>query len=260
MRGHAVPSWDGYLDFRSRALQRMAALAGVRFVRLDGVVACVGADPSTRGAVVVTSAVPESRLDEVLAYGVPHWIALLPAAAPLAAAVAARGWSAQEERTAMALPDLRHLEVPALPPEVEVRPVAVRQNAEGFPLSEALGLALSYASPTTPSERDLALEAQLVRRLPEIRFFAAVGPDGSLLSTAGSRVVDRAALVASVATHPAARGRGIGTAMTAIALRAAADAGATAAYLDARGEATQMYRRLGFQALGPVRWCERPAS
>ena len=253
------PSWADYVDFRLRAMRRLAALAGLDVVEDDGLVAVLSAEERSRGAMLVAGPVPEARLDAALARGLPGWVALLPEAAPLAPAVAARGFDAQEQRVAMALTDLRHLAPPPVPPGVTVQPVAVRQGAEGFSLDRAIRLAFTYAEETPAAVRDLEIEAQLIGQLTGIRFFAAVDGEGELLGTAGSRVVDGSALVASVATHPSARGRGIGTAMTGVALVAAAEAGATEAYLDATPAAVGIYRRLGFREIGPVCWCERSA-
>lgn len=255
-----APTWDDYIGFRTRALLRMAALADLEVVQEDGLIAAVSAADPSRGALILSAAVPESRLDAALARGRPQWFALLPPAEPLADAVARRGWDEHELRTAMALPDLEHLAVPEMPAGVEVQPVAIRQGATGFPLQEAIQLAFTYTESTPPATRDLEIEAQLLGQLTGIRFFAAVAHDGSLVGTAGSRVVGGSALVASVATHPASRGRGIATAMTAVALRAAADAGATEAYLDATEAAVGIYRRLGFREIGPVRYCERSSA
>lgn len=250
-------SWSDYVDFRLRAMRRLAALARLEVVEDDGLVAALSPLERARGAMLLTSAVPEDRLDAALARGLPGWVALLPDAASLAPAVAARGFDAQEQRVAMAMPDLRQLAPPPVPPGVLVQPVAVRQGTDGFPLEEAIRLAFTYAEETPAAVRDLEIEAQLIGQLTGIRFFAAVDPDGELLGTAGSRVVDGSALVASVATHHQARGRGIGTALTGVALLAAAQAGATEAYLDATPAAVGIYRRLGFREIGPVCWCER---
>jgi ribosomal protein S18 acetylase RimI-like enzyme len=251
-------SWDSYVRFRTRAMLRLAAIAGLELVEEPGLVAVLSREPGSRGALLVTDAVPEARLDAALSRGYPMWIALLPAARGLAPAAAARGWAAQDDRVAMTHPDLQRLPLPPLPPDVQVLPVAVRQGSEGYPLVDAVRLSLSYGEVQTPAAvRDLEIEARLLRSLPGIQFYAAVGPDGTCIGTAGSRVVQGAALVASVATDVAQRRRGIGTALTAVALRGAAAAGAREAYLDATAEGVGIYRRLGFVEIGPVRWCER---
>jgi len=253
-----APSWDSYVRFRTRAMHRLAELAGLHLLQEPGIVGALSRERGSRGALLLSAAVDRAGVEEVLREGTPQWVALLPPAAELAPLLAERGWDVQEERVTMAMDDLDQLAVPALPTGVELRQVAVRPGAEGYPLDEAMRLAFLYGEPETPAAiRDLEIEARLLRQLPGIRFFAAVAADGSCVGTAGSRVVDGAALVASVATHPSVRRQGIGTAMTAIALQAAAQAGATRAYLDATPLAVGIYRRLGFAEIGPIRWCER---
>jgi predicted GNAT family acetyltransferase len=106
--------------------------------------------------------------------------------------------------------------------------------------------------------RDLELEARLMREL-SVRFFAAVTDQGECVGTAGSRVVDASALVAGVTTIPSYRRRGLGTAMTCRALLSAREEGAVNGFLDATPAGASIYGRLGFEDLGPVVYCERPA-
>ena len=250
--------WEGYVAFRTRALSRLAALTGGRLVQEAGLVRLVADHEGVRGGVLVTDPLEPSTVREVLAVeGAPQWVALLPPAAALAPVVAEAGWDAQEQRTAMALADLGRLQQPSVPPDVVIGPVAVRQSSDGFSLEEAVRLSVLYGEDPSASSRDLELEAQLLRRLSGIRFFAALDADGRCVATGGSRVVDGAALVAGVATLPSHRRRGIGTAITAIALQAAAESGAREAFLDSSPEGVGIYRRLGFTEIVPVCWCER---
>ena len=252
------PTWEAYVAFRTRALQRLAALTGGRLVEEPGVVRLVSDDDGVRGGLLVWDDVDPAPLRDVLAAeGTPQWVALLPPAVRLAGVVADSGWDSQEHRVAMAMPDLSRLQQPPVPTEVTIRPVAVRQAAEGSSLEEAVRLSVLYGEDPSASSRDLELEAQLLRRLSGIRFFAALDADGQCVATGGSRVVDGAALVAGVATLPAYRRRGIGTAITAVALQAAAEAGAREAFLDSSPAGVGIYRRLGFAEIGPVCWCER---
>ena len=250
--------WDAYVSFRKRALVRLAALAGLELVDEPGLIGAVSPTRGARGGLLLTQELPSTRLDAVLHQGRPQWVAVLPPAARMVTDVAAHGWDVVEQRHAMALPDLTQVRDAVLPPGVSVLPVALRQGATGYPLDAALRLAVEYGEGAAPAAfRDLELEARLLRKLPGIQFFAATTEDGSCVGTAGSRVVDRSALVASVATYPSARKRGIGTAMTAVALRAAAAAGAVDAYLDSTEAGRGIYARLGFVEVGPVLYCER---
>lgn len=249
-------AWDAYIRFRVRAMERMAELAGMELVQAPGVAAALSPDPSAPGSVLLYEQVPEAALTELLGRGTPQWWALLPPARPLVPVIADGGWTHHEERIGMGLTDLSHLAAPELPAGITVRPVAVRRDSAGFPLEEALRLSLQYAEPTPAPDRDLEVQAALLRRLTGIRFYAAVDANGECVGTAGSRIVDEAALVASVATLPSHRRLGIGTAMTGVALRAARQAGAREAFLDATRAARGIYRRLGFTEFGPVLWCE----
>ena len=78
------------------------------------------------------------------------------------------------------------------------------------------------------------------------RFFAAVDGDGVVRATSGSAVHGEDASVMFVNTDPAWRGRGIGTAMTALALRDARERGARRACLTATAAGQGIYARLGF--------------
>lgn len=254
-------TWDAYVGFRTRALQRLAGLTGGRVVEEPGVVRLVSDDDDVRGGLLVWGAMAPEPLREVLvADSAPQWVALLPPAAELAPVVADSGWDRQEQRVAMAMPDLSQLTPPPTPPDIVIGPVAVRQASDGFSLEDAVRLSVLYGEDPSASSRDLELEAQLLRRLSGIRFFAALDADGQCVATGGSRVVDGAALIAGVATLPSHRRRGIGTAITAVALQAAAESGAHEAFLDASPSGVGIYRRLGFSEIGPVRWCERSLS
>ena len=237
---------------------RLAAMAALEVVEQPGLLAVLPSDGAPRGGVLLRTVAAADALDDVLGRGTPQWIAVLPDARPCLTALQGRGWDRVQEHTAMSLDDLAALPEPALPVDLRCEPVAVRRGAAGYPLEEALRVAVDYGDPLqSGAGRDLEVEARLLRELSGIRLFAAVAGDGSCVATAGSRVVDSAALVASVATVPAQRGRGTGTAMTAVALRAAAEAGAVEAYLDATPAGVGIYRRLGFEEVGPVVYCER---
>ena len=106
------------------------------------------------------------------------------------------------------------------------------------------------------TRRDLPLEADALRMLPGIALVAAVDAGGNCIATAGTRVVGRSALVSAVATIPQYRRRGIAAALTTAALRAARQAGAMRAFLDAYG-GENVYGRLGFRPIGTVTRCER---
>jgi ribosomal protein S18 acetylase RimI-like enzyme len=96
-----------------------------------------------------------------------------------------------------------------------------------------------------------AVFAEYLRSLPStFRLFAAIDNHGAVRATSGFGVFGRYATVIFVNTDPDRRGRGIGQAMTAQALRAASCAGARQASLDASEAGRSIYLRLGFETAG----------
>lgn len=110
--------------------------------------------------------------------------------------------------------------------------------------------------PRRPSDGPNTLEASL-RAAPEpMRLFAAVAEDGAVGGTSGCIISVGWTTVIFVDTDPEWQRRGIGAAMTAVALAAARESGAARAILDASDAALSMYRRLGVrgrQSHDPVR-------
>lgn len=93
--------------------------------------------------------------------------------------------------------------------------------------------------------------------IPGAAFLVAVDSAGIIRATAGSAVFENIARVFFVSTDLEWRGRGIGTAMTAAALRNAVDHGATHACLAASVDGYPIYRRLGFETAGDLVLFER---
>ncbi len=161
--------------------------------------------------------------------------------------------------TAMICRDLETVPLVPLPSELALR--AVRRldgdASDGVPLEHAAAAAM-LADPWL--DDPLEVFAGFLRSLsPAIRLFAALDGDGMVRATSGSGVFGTGASVLFVNTDPGWRGRGIGQAMTAAALRAAKDAGARQACLNATDAAVSIYRRLGFEAAARTRHYFRPA-
>jgi ribosomal protein S18 acetylase RimI-like enzyme len=83
-------------------------------------------------------------------------------------------------------------------------------------------------------------------------FLAVRGPSGAVLARADLYLRDGVAQIEEVVTEPAARGRGLATRLVLEAVDQARSAGAELVFLvaDADDWPQQLYRRLGFSALG----------
>ena len=185
------------------------------------------------------------------------WVALIEPAAALVPLASERGYVVMRSVRAMGLPSLAALPNLPLPVGMTMQQVDVDAGEDGISLEEALLVDVLHGSTdAATARRDLPLEADALRALRGITLLAAVDPGGSCIATAGSRVVGRSALVSAVATIPQYRRRGIAAALTAAALRAARQAGATRAFLDAY-DGESVYASLGFQPIGLVTRCER---
>jgi predicted GNAT family acetyltransferase len=126
---------------------------------------------------------------------------------------------------------------PALvPAEVEIRPVTD---------AELLGRLVDVEVSSFGSEPSVAKRllgpGQL--ELPAVRFYAAL-LDGRPIAQAYTHTVNGACSVWGVATIPEERGRGVGTAITAFAIRDAPNA--DLAWLMATSDGRSMYERMGF--------------
>ncbi len=174
--------------------------------------------------------------------------AAVQCAALLAGHPAWRGGTA----TAMISRDLRSVPTVALPCRLTLRPVRrlADDPAEGVPLTAAVAAA-SRADAGITDPRALA---DHVRSLPRaFALWAAVDDGGVVRATSGSAAFAAMATVIFVNTDPDWRRRGIAGAMTSIALRAAEQAGARFAGLDASDAGRELYVRLGFEAATPIK-------
>jgi GNAT superfamily N-acetyltransferase len=255
-----APAWDEYLAFRRRALLRMADLADLQQIDEPGLIGAVAPTGPARGGLLVVEPRGTKPLLDALRSGLPQWVGLRHRDPELLSALTQQGWQVAQELRAMSMSDLGTLRAVPMPKGISSVEVAVRPSRPGFPLHIALEVELEHSrdDPAMPL-RDLELEARLMREL-SVRFFAAVTDQGSCVGTAGSRVVDASALVAGVTTIPSYRRRGLGTAMTCRALLSAREEGAVNGFLDATPAGASIYRRLGFEDLGPVVYFERPAT
>jgi GNAT superfamily N-acetyltransferase len=153
--------------------------------------------------------------------------------------------------TAMICRDLETVQAPALTTELTLRPVQRLPDDPrgGVPLTEVVAAACR----ADPGNSDPHALGDHLRSLPRaFALWAAVDHGGSVRGTSGSAAFGAAASVIFVNTDPDWRRRGIARAMSAIALRAAQDAGARHAGLDASKAGRELYLSLGFEAATPV--------
>jgi GNAT superfamily N-acetyltransferase len=148
--------------------------------------------------------------------------------------------------TAMTCRDLRKVSTVRLPCGLTLRPV--RRLAEDAPGGVSLAEAVAVASRADPGVTDPRALADHLRSLHRaFGLWAAVDDDGVVRATSGSGAFETTASVIFVNTDPEWRRRGIAQAMTAIALRAARQAGARSAGIDATDAGRELYLRLGFE-------------
>jgi GNAT superfamily N-acetyltransferase len=151
--------------------------------------------------------------------------------------------------TAMVCTDLAVIPDLALPAGLVPRPVGAGTAA--VPLAAAAAAALR-SDPDMAPTTDPDSFVDYLRSIPHATYLAAVDDASVVRATAASATWGPTAGVFFVNTDPAWRGRGVGTAMTAAALRAAAALGASRACLDASELGLSIYRRLGFESAGRI--------
>ena len=151
------------------------------------------------------------------------------------------GWSDGKAVTAMVCRDLRTTPALKLPAGLTVRPV------EDLDAAAAVAMRAD-ATLNGPLE---AFTGYLRSLAGTVRLLEAVDSSGAVRATSGTRVFGTEASVFFVNTDPECQRRGIGRAMTAAALTAARDLGATRASLQASAAGARIYVSLGFEDAGP---------
>jgi ribosomal protein S18 acetylase RimI-like enzyme len=165
---------------------------------------------------------------------------------PLEAELRKAAWRVFEDEPALVLPITSR--PPPLPVGFEVRPV---RDADGR-RDLAQVCATGFGSPTAEGVIELGPDAidDLVPSVAcalDSAVALLVGYDGvTPVASAVLFVVGRIAGIAGVATIPAYRRRGLGTALTWAAVREGAERGCTCATLAALGASFDMYRKMGF--------------
>jgi ribosomal protein S18 acetylase RimI-like enzyme len=186
----------------------------------------------------------DAHLDRLRGLGVPFNWWVMPSSAPadLGARLRQRGLVADDAWPGMALLVAELVSPPAMP-DLEIRPVTTDDD-----LAIYAGI---FAPLLSPSPAFTGFFLRAARRIgfgagvPEEHFLGYL--DGEPVATVSLVTAGGVAGIYNVATIEAARGRGVGAAMTAAAIRHGADRGFTIATLQASTMGRGVYERLGFR-------------
>jgi ribosomal protein S18 acetylase RimI-like enzyme len=231
--------------------QRLLAMRrpGDELLEAPGIVALQGTADAVRGRVLVY----DDRALGVLSGSLP--VLYTPVVNVLASAEKCHALLARADEyrpepcTAMVCDDLAAIPQPRLPATLSLCRIDL-SGASGVRLEDAAEAALR-ADPSAAPVSDVDGFVDYLRSIPNAGYLAAIDANGDVRATAASARYGTYAAVFFVNTDPEWRGQGVGTAMTAAALNAAADAGAGRALLDASALGYSIYERLGFTAVGP---------
>lgn len=227
------------------SLSRIAArVPGSRLLRQGGAAACITGIPFAPFNVICleqpnppASAVA-ALLDEVAAAGVPFILELRPGSdAALADLAAQRGMKPDEELPLMAVA------ATAVRPASRIPELTVRQLGPDEARVHARVAAAGFGVP-----EELILPTPDLMRVDGLRGYVGEA-DGRPVATALGLTAGEFTAVYTVATDPAFRRRGFGTALTARAVADGVLAGAAWCWLQSSAAGYQVYRSLGFQTI-----------
>ena len=234
-------AWQLYEDsFRSSV--EHAVDTGLEVVDAPGIIGRAGTPTKPDGRFLITDDRAFTTLQDL---GDPHArvVNVLPEASRCLAHMVALGSYPREDATAMVLGDLTAAPDIPLDATLSIRQAVEDAGASEVPLVQVAEAALCF----DPYDEAPASEsfAAYLNSIPNATLLAAIDRDGAVHATAGSAVFGGDARAFFVSTDPAWRGRGVGTAMTAAALRAALQRGAKRACLESSGVGRGIYERLG---------------
>jgi GNAT superfamily N-acetyltransferase len=238
----------GFRD-RLRAMRR----PGQELIDEPGMVGLVGRTAeSLDGRVLLIDDRALESVDQRLPELFARVLYVFEAAEACSRMISERGGFRPNPCTAMVCDDLGAVPELALPPDLTLHAVGTAPGDEpAVSLTEAADAAIRSdpkMAPTTDPDAFLSY----LRSIPNSRYLAAVDDGGVVRGTAATANWGRTTGVFFVNTDPQWRGRGVGSAMTAAALRAAAAAGAERACLDASALGLSIYQRLGFVPVGAI--------
>ena len=243
-------------DYAAAFQRHAASLAGAGdgLIDHDGLLGFAGTQARPEARLLVTDDRALAALREMLPSVSAGTIKVLDTA-PGCRALLDRTLSwARENVTAMVCLDLDAIPDLPIPDGLAVHPV-LRSPADG-----TLGIPLTHAAAAYLLAQADATAApvldQFIGHLGSLpvraRLFAAVDESGVVRATSASEATNDDARVFFVTTHPSCRGRGIGTAMTAAALRDAARCGSRRASLESTRAGVGIYTRLTFEPVSAV--------
>jgi GNAT superfamily N-acetyltransferase len=168
---------------------------------------------------------------------------------------ARRGFVADDELVPAMSADLAGLSVPDPPPDIEwtlardpaATGIAIDVLCRGFEVPDSVRPVFEHALALPPDPP------------PQLGTFV-VSLGGKPSATALGVVVDDVVAIYNVATVPEARGHGLGSFATRVAMRHGLDAGARTAILEASEMGHSLYLRLGFRDVGRYRVLVRRAE
>lgn len=162
----------------------------------------------------------------------------------------------QEHQTGMICTDLGAVPRPPLPEPLRLTRVQLGALADPELPTTADFAAAVEAEDGPPPGSMLPVLLRWADRA--VSLVAAVDPAGALQATSAASATGEAGMLFGIGTMAAWRGRGVGTAITAVAVHACRELGATTLLLDATHAGASIYRRLGFTAYAPtVEWHTR---
>jgi N-acetylglutamate synthase len=229
--------------------QLISPIPGSRFLRRDGACAMVTGIPAPPVNGVWTErpdpdmAGVAALLDAVAGTGVPYGLRLRPGSDEAVTKLAsASGMVLAEEITLMAID--AEADIPAIP---EPASLTIRQLApEQAPRAAAVGAAGFGVTEDT----FLRAAGPDLLRLASVRCYTGE-VDGQPVTTSLSLTLGGFTGIFNVATLPAWRGRGFGTAITARAVADGLAAGSRWCWLEATHAGLTAYRTVGFKAIEP---------